>query len=111
VVERWSFAEWGEANAVLYRRARGNCERCSRPLGGDAARHHRMRRAVGGDRLSNLLLLHTECHRYVHAHPEESRANGWIVAATGQLDPLTAPVRIAGRLWLLDDAGHREVAA
>ena len=74
-------------------------------------RHHRQRRQVGGDRLSNLLALHSLCHRYITEHPTEAEANGWIVSSHGPggvaPDPAAAPVRIRGALWLLDDDGGK----
>jgi hypothetical protein len=79
------------------------------PLISSAERHHRQRREVGGDRLSNLLLLHPNCHALVHAHPEESRDKGWIVSAFAR-DPAIVPVAVGGAWYWLDDHGGRRVA-
>lgn len=67
-----------------------------------------MRRRDGGDRLSNLLLLCRGCHQYVHAHPTEAVANGWIVRASPGVPPAEVVVRLAdGYLYHLDDYGGR----
>lgn len=78
---RWTTAEWDQATLALWARCRDLCEWCGDPLRGEMARHHRQRRQLGHDRLSNLVALHTDCHRYVHAHPAEARATGHIVSA------------------------------
>lgn len=103
-------ASWWEwASVMLVSRCGGLCERCDQPLTRDNfERHHRMRRRDGGDRLANLLALHTECHRYITEHPEESRANGWIVPVTAD-DPATVAVMIRGTWWTLDDYGLKHV--
>ena len=102
---------WAWANPLLLARCRDRCDRCGQPLAGQMERHHRQRREVGGDRLANLLALHPRCHAYITEHPEEARANGWIVSAHAP-DPSTVPVRLSvggGLLWLLDDDGGRRV--
>jgi hypothetical protein len=92
-------------------RAGGRCELCGLPLMGKVVRHHRQRRAVGGDRLGNLLLLHDACHVRIHAHPEESRQAGWIVSSY-ELDPTAVPVAYqrARQVYLGDDGGLGAVA-
>lgn len=98
---------WWElvATPALVTRCHGRCERCGQPLAGSMERHHRIRRRDGGDRLSNLLALHPRCHTYITEHPDEAKANGWIVSALSGIDPTDAPVRIDGVLWLLRDDG------
>jgi hypothetical protein len=59
--------------------------------------HHRQTRAVGPDTPDNRIMLcgsgsSPHCHQYVHAHPEESRDNGWIVSRHAD-DPGAVPVR------------------
>lgn len=101
---------WAWATMELLRRCGYLCERCSQPLGDNLERHHRQRREVGGDRLSNLLALHSQCHQYITEHPEEALANGWIVSThgpDGAPDPGNARVRIRGFWWLLDDDGGK----
>jgi hypothetical protein len=100
-------AWWEEANAVLVTRCHGRCERCNLGLNGQMERHHRIRRRDGGDRLSNLLALHPTCHTYITEHPEEAKANGWIVSALAGTDPTEARVRIDGLWWLLRDDGTK----
>lgn len=101
---------WTDATMSLMARCGYLCERCNQPLGDNLERHHRQRRQVGGDRLSNLLALHSLCHRYITEHPTEAEANGWIVSThgpDGPPDPALAKVRIRGLWWLLDDQGRK----
>lgn len=101
--------EWDQATLLLWARCRDRCEACGQPLGGRMERHHRQRRAVGGDRLSNLVALHPQpgCHADVHAHPEKSRERGLIVSSYAP-DPALVPLVLPdGTAWLLDDEGGR----
>lgn len=107
---KWTRADWDWANLILYRRCGYSCEKCGRALANSVERHHRQRRAIGGDRLSNLLMLHSGCHKWITEHPEEARANGWIVSAY-VADPSLVPVLIQGQRYLLDDDGGRLVVA
>lgn len=80
-------------------RDRYSCVRCGKPLNVTAgSRHHRQRRAVGLHRVENLVLLcgsgTTGCHGWVHAHPKDARAAGWIVRAVGVLAPEETPVQV-----------------
>lgn len=100
-------AGWEQLDAALQRRAGGRCECCGQPLDGRAERSHRQRRAVGGDRLANLLLVRPECHARHHARPAVamSPAHGWQVSSYAA-DPAEVPVLWRGRRFvLLDDAG------
>lgn len=103
-------AWWDWATMAILTRCAYTCERCNRPLGDNLERHHRQRRQVGGDRLSNLLALHSLCHRYITENPTEAEANGWIVSThgpDGAPDPALARVRIRGVWWLLSDDGTK----
>jgi HNH endonuclease len=102
--DRWDFQQWEDATVAPLRRDGDRCGWCRSPFRNDAARHHRMPRRIGGDRLSNLVLLHTACHRTVHAHPEQARARGFIVSIHG--DTETTPMDHLARGWrLLADDG------
>lgn len=103
---RFSADEWAVASEVLYRRCGGRCDWCGSRLDNDAARHHRQRRRDGGDRLANLVLLHTACHRWVHANPVLARGNGFIVPVG--TDPASAPLYRGYHAgwWLLADDGR-----
>lgn len=102
---------WAEATIILLRRSGSHCEKCGHPLGNSAERHHRIRQRDGGDRLSNLLIVHPQCHQWITEHPEFSRGEGWIVTALGldgdPPDPETMPVRINGWWWYLRDDGQK----
>jgi hypothetical protein len=95
--------QWDAGTAALLRR-------CGLPLGNNLERHHRQRREVGGDRLANLLALHSDCHRWITEHPAGAMEQGWIVS-TAAADPALVPVRLPGlsgsAMWLLDDDGGR----
>lgn len=100
---------WADATFALLRRCADRCERCGGPLRGRLERHHRQRRRDGGDRVSNLLALHPECHSWVTTHPAEAIERGWIVPV--EADPAAARVWLAGvglrpgGWFLLDDGG------
>lgn len=93
------------------------CVICGRSLYGvQSSRHHRMLRSQAPKRIKhtvqNLMDVcgsgTTDCHGYIHAHPGESYANGWLVHSW--LDPLDVPVKTY-RGWVLFDAegGQRNV--
>lgn len=45
-----------------------------------AHRHHRLPRSAGGDDdWTNTLDVCRACHEWIHAHPEASYAEGWLV--------------------------------
>lgn len=96
---------------MLWARQAGACAWCHEPLKDEAARHHRKRRRDGGDRYSNVLLLHPFCHDDCHRMPAAARALGVICPTTE--DPEDWPwMDAAGNPWLLhDDGGKHRVAA
>lgn len=80
------------------------CARCGR--GSDLDVHHRLARSGGTDEsFANLVSLCRGCHRWLHHHPVQARAEGWIVRA--QDDPAAVPVKHwmwpAGPILLLAD--------
>jgi hypothetical protein len=96
---------WEHLNGVLFARAAGRCEQCGEALTGDVERAHRQRRRDGGDRASNVLLVHAACHRWQHAHPQDAQRWGWQVSSYAG-DPAAVPVRLwGGASVLLDDVG------
>lgn len=71
--------EWKRAREARLSHARGWCELpgCDRPA---VVVHHRAgRRVPGANRLELLMALCSACHTSVHAHPEQSYLNGWLV--------------------------------
>lgn len=93
----------------LYARCRGRCERCALTLDSLEVHHRKLRSQGGTWQPSNLLALHSECHRYVHANPTLARRCGWLVSAYA--DPAAQPVLQGGSWWLLDDACGRAAAS
>lgn len=93
---------------ALLRRCGGKCWWCGKDLEGRAARHHRQRRRDGGDRLSNLVLLHPECHniypKSVHQNPTEAIDYGFIVPSWAEPDAFA--IFVKNNYWLLDDDGN-----
>jgi HNH endonuclease len=87
----------------LLRRDGDRCGWCRSPFRGDGVRHHRMPRRVGGDRLSNLVLLHDACHKTVHAHPAQARARGFIVSIHGDTEAVPLDHLARGWVTLADD--------
>jgi len=88
-------------------RCGGRCWWCTKELKDQVARHHRQRRQVGGDHLSNLVLLHPNCHNLhhssVHQNPYEAISLGFIVPTWAE--PIAYPIFASNKWWLLDDAG------
>lgn len=108
---KWTAVEWDQATMLLWGRCRGLCEWCGQPLGNNLERHHRQVKEVGGDRLANLVALHSACHvPQVHAHPELARERGAIVSRHAP-DPAVVPLQLPdGRAVLLTDDGHYTAA-
>ena len=103
---RWDAGDWEMATLRGLTRDGDRCLWCGQPFRDETARHHRMRRREGGDRLANVVLLHGDCHRHIHAQPIEARGRGFIVSVYN--DVLTKPlVAKNGSAWLLDDGGGR----
>ena len=82
--------DWQQLRQDLWFRQAGRCGVCGRDLAGDGAAHHRRARSQGGTHtLDNLILLHTACHRQVHANPLWARGHGMIVPSWA--DPADRP--------------------
>lgn len=81
-------AAYPAARQAVYVRAEGMCEaqatwRCER----EAQQVHHIAGRVGPDphRLANLLAVCRICHDVIHAMPERSYANGWMVSRHANL--------------------------
>lgn len=104
---RWTADEWEWANQLLAVRSGGRCECCGRELeaGEWWERHHRQRRRDGGDRLANVVLLRSTCHKAWTEHPDHAVKRGVIVPAYTR-DPAAVPLLHLGSRWVvLDDEG------
>jgi hypothetical protein len=97
---------WKQITRILEDRCNGFCEYCGTHLNDNWARHHRLLRSQGGqDDVTNLLALHHGCHQIIHANPNVSYRNGWMVRSTN--NPKDTPVFIAGvGLSLLTEKGR-----
>lgn len=74
-------AELREMRPVIERRSLGLCEADTVVCSGRATMlHHRWRKGQGGvNREWNLLHVCPSCHTYIHDHPAESYAVGWLM--------------------------------
>ncbi len=91
--------------AVVRERDGGHCLRCG--AGGGLEQHHRRRRGVRDGyqhAFENVISLCGECHRWVHAHPQQAREGGFIVSAHVERVHEVALASFMGRV-VLDDAG------
>lgn len=54
-------------------------------MGWNCTGHHRLARSRGGKHEpSNCLYVCSACHDWIHSHPAESYANGWMIRGGGQ---------------------------
>lgn len=71
---------------IVIEREMSCCLRCGKlqRAGSFSSLHHRQSRRVGPDSVPNLVLLcgsgSNGCHGYVHTHPAEAQAEGYIVS-------------------------------
>lgn len=73
--------DWLALRLALHERSGGACEACGRLRGELGVVHHRQLRSQGGrHELTNLVVLHDGCHRFVHENPSWSKAHGLIVS-------------------------------
>lgn len=77
----------------------GICRRCGNQS--DALQvHHRKLRARGGtDDVGNLIAVCPDCHHWIHMHPAESTAEGFMVASWD--DPAGIAFLQHGTDWIL----------
>ncbi len=82
IIEYWEKREYMNAKdsiygngdyTLLFRKQKGKCAYCKTPITGEQIqnveihKHHLNPRSFGGDSLiSNLRLLHANCHRFIH---------------------------------------------
>jgi len=86
----------------------GLCVVCGLPVSGGHV-HHRKPRGMGGrrlsiDTLSNLILLHPDCHlKHVESKRRQALDNGWLII--GSAYPETVPIRymLTRTVYLLDN--------
>lgn len=98
-----------ETRRIVMERAGNACERCVVSVVNYPGEiHHRKPRGMGGTRSKainlpcNLVLLCSDCHRWVESNRSEARESGWLVRQFEA--PETVPLTdIYGYLFLLDD--------
>ncbi len=89
-----------------YSRDKGRCIRCVRRPG-EQIHHRQGRRIADPHRLSNLITLCADCHRYVHAHPAESYDAGTMVPRNGIRTTTGTPIKTTrGWILLADDGSY-----
>lgn len=84
--------------AVVYQRAKEQCERCG--SGVHLQIHHRLPRRMGGSKWPlinhpvNLVLLCGACHRQVESYRQQARDDHWLLGSewSGTTDPGLIPV-------------------
>ena len=101
------------AQAVVRKRAKGRCERCTRHLDrerGDV--HHRRPRQMGGDPSpetnspSNLVLLCRDCHEWCERlGREEAIRTGWIIRRGVAVPAQVVLHPLRGGPFRLNDSG------
>lgn len=84
-----------KVRAAVFRRSHGACEKCGVGIPDDAFEcHHRQMRSQGGqDEFVNCVALcgqYGKCHREIHANPERSYREGWLVKS--HQEPSEVPV-------------------
>lgn len=90
------------ASRVLVRARDVTCVRCNTVSGG-MQWHHRRTRSVNDEHQHCAcvgILLCATCHSWVHQHPAEARANGWIVSRF-ETQPYVVPFRRPPTAWVL----------
>lgn len=108
---------------LLWARAQGRCELCSRSLthGEPFSRHHRRARGAGGSSvtwindITNLLLVcgtattPDGCHHLIETQKQIAYAAGWVVPMHGTHTPAEIPVDLARfpqPMYLTDDGDY-----
>ncbi len=101
LAKKWETGWHGKRKVLrLWKQQRGKCPYCAQAISMEAGphTHHIIYRVRGGpDTLDNLLLLHPECHRQLHANDNRD-ITGPLMGALEMLEPqageLCAVVRI-----------------
>ena len=70
--------ELRDASVLVLARSNGVCECCH--FGRMEHTHHKLRRSQGGTNdLENLMGVCSACHSWIHAHPADSYAAGYLI--------------------------------
>lgn len=99
-------ANYGRMRIIVFDRDGGKCLRC---LGDGMDVHHRRVKGMGGSSspqthgLANLITLCRDCHSYIHDHPEESYALGFLVKASETPEDIPVWVGTRQKMILKDD--------
>ncbi|WP_166790639.1 MULTISPECIES: hypothetical protein [unclassified Cryobacterium] len=109
-----------DVTAMVDGRDEQKCTRCGVWISDNGSRHHRMRRAVGGHLVENIILLcgsgSSLCHGWAHSHPAAAILAGYIIP-TWIEDIAEVPLQVhtpgvngrGNKSWMvLTTAGQRE---
>lgn len=92
-------------------RSKQRCEVCT-AYAFHAQIHHRKPRGMGGSKdpvsgsAANGLWVHPACHSKIESQRSWAFDRGYLVKQSD--DPRTAPIKINGLWWLLDEEGNRK---
>jgi len=86
--------------AAIFERSIAKCDLCGVGIREDDFElHHRLTRSgQGPDSHANCVVLHSVCHKMVHANPKGSYDNGFLVSRYH--DPETTPLLLHRREWV-----------
>lgn len=90
-----------QVRRAVQERSEGVCERCGMKKATDL--HHRDRRGDGNHTIENAGHVCRACHNTIHANPETSRREGWIVVEPDT--PAGHGIRYRGAWVYLDEHG------
>lgn len=69
---------------TVFARDEWTCQWCKVP-GGALDAHHRFRRSQGALDVAHVMVsAHRLCHDYIHEHPDEARARGFLVRSEAE---------------------------
>ena len=87
--------------AAVLERAASYCEACGWAAAGKMDLQHRRARKRAGradlDTAENIIVVHHDCHMWMHRHPDEARELGWTISEWDPRADADVPVRVDPR--------------